>query len=291
MLVPHTQIGQGKEAYGFGITSSIDFRRDIGTNRSAYMLTAFPYGENLAFMSSPKLCKLREGAEEGFFLDIKYKGNSLTAKNGIELGIFGEWQGKKTVKTVILNGRPTIKGIGPFSCIASFQMDRQYFDWFDGEISIKVGKNEFKTPVLDATKKNVNIPSTTELVFHAEDFCNLILPNDYKMYVIGWTMKSDFLQNCLKYPGWVWPKDSVDKFRNQPWSQITERDKTSLTRAGFADHIHRRPSSIKAGWLKTNGRGGGACCYVFPNIGRNGGIRETNLYVLPQDLSSFTDLI
>ena len=42
--------------------------------------------------------------------------------------------------------------------------------------------------------------------------------------------------------------------------------------------------------MKTTGRGGGACCYVYPNIGANGGVKETNLYVLPQDLRTIASL-
>ncbi len=42
--------------------------------------------------------------------------------------------------------------------------------------------------------------------------------------------------------------------------------------------------------MKTSGGpGGNACCYVFPNV-RGGGIRETNLYVLPQDLTIMDEL-
>ena len=40
-----------------------------------------------------------------------------------------------------------------------------------------------------------------------------------------------------------------------------------------------------------DGRGGGSCCYVFPNIGRNGGVKETNLFVLPQDLKTMDSLV
>ncbi|ABI67378.1 hypothetical protein [Syntrophomonas wolfei] len=44
MLVPHTQIGQEKEAYCFGLASSIDFRNNVEADRDGYILTAYPYG-------------------------------------------------------------------------------------------------------------------------------------------------------------------------------------------------------------------------------------------------------
>jgi hypothetical protein len=110
------------------------------------------------------------------------------------------------------------------------------------------------------------------------------------LYVIGWTRKDEFLQNCRKYTGWVWPMDKIDKYRNQAWSQITEDDQHRLETTGFAGSIQDKPRLLKAGWMKTTGRGGGACCYVFPNIGANGGVKETNLYILAQDLYTMNAL-
>lgn len=103
-------------------------------------------------------------------------------------------------------------------------------------------------------------------------------------------MKVDFLQACRKYSGWVWPNDRVNKFENQPWTQITEKDKSTISAVGFEDCIQTKPSLLRAGWMKTTGRGGGACCYVFPNIGHGGGVKETNLFVLPGDLWEIEDL-
>jgi hypothetical protein len=116
-----------------------------------------------------------------------------------------------------------------------------------------------------------------------------MLPQDYILYVVGWIPKNDFLQCCRKYPAWVWPDDKKDKFQNQAWSQITDGDIKTLTSAGFDDCIQKRPSKINAGWMKTTGRGNGAACYYFPNI-FGGGIKETNLYILPQDLYPMDEL-
>src|SRR5262249_29171410 len=101
MLVAHTQIGQDKESYCFAIASSIDLRKDIGTKRTAYALTAFPYGEHLPFLSSKKLCLLREVINKGFFLELLYESNSLLSPE-ITLSIIGEWAGKPSVPSVKL---------------------------------------------------------------------------------------------------------------------------------------------------------------------------------------------
>jgi hypothetical protein len=123
-----------------------------------------------------------------------------------------------------------------------------------------------------------------------EDFCNLVLPNDYKLYMIGWITKVDLLQACRQYPGWVWPLNAVDRYENTPWTQITEADQAKIERAGFGDCIQRNPSLLHAGWMKTTGKGGGACCYFYPNIGRMGGVKDINLYVLPKDLQTMDSL-
>jgi hypothetical protein len=288
MLVPHTQIEQSKEGYCFAIASSIDLRKDISTKRTAYALTAFPYGEHLAFLSSKKLCLLREEANKGFFLEFLYEANSLLTSE-ITLSVVGEWAGKAKVAPVkLLSG--VSKQVGPFSCISSFQMEKQSYDQFYGGIEILVKKNEFTKPVLNTLKRNTNVVPKAALVFARPDFCNLFLPTDYTLYVVGWTRKDEFLQACRQYTGWVWPMDSVDKFKNQAWSQITEDDQRRLEATGFGSSIQEKPRMLRAGWLKTTGRGGGACCYVFPNIGANGGVKETNLYILARDLYTMDSL-
>jgi hypothetical protein len=279
MLVGHSQIEQSKEAYCFAIATSIDLRNDIDTNRADYALTAFPYGEYLSFLSSTKLCLLREEDNKGIFLELSYETDSIVASD-ITLSIIGEWAGKPRVQPVKL--KPNVaQTAGPFSCVASFQVDRNSYDVFYGAVEISVKKNEFSKAVLNSTKRNLNaIPKETFVLTHA-DFCNLFLPNDYTLYVVGWIYKDEFLKACRRYTGWVWPLDKVDKYSNRPW-EITEDDKTRLEGIGFASSIEGK--SLKAGWLKTHGRGGGACCFVYPNIGAHGGVKETNLYVLPQDL-------
>jgi hypothetical protein len=282
MLIAHTQIEQSKEGYCFAIASSIDIRRDISTERTGYALTAFPFGEYLAFLSSKKLCILREEANTGFFLEFVYGEKSLLASE-VTLSVIGEWAGKPKVVPVKLQPG-TAKQVGPFSCISSFQLEKGSYDGFYGCLEISVKKNDFTVSVLNTQKRNTNVVPKNPLVLERTDFCNLFLPKNYTLHVLGWIPKDEFLDACRQYTGWVWPKDSVDKFKNQAWTQITEADWKTLEKAGFADCIQDNPRLLKAGWLKTTGRGGGACCYVYPNIGSNGGVSETNLYILPVDL-------
>ena len=180
--------------------------------------------------------------------------------------------------------------ITPFSCVASVGMVKQSYDNFDGTISIDVCQNDFTEIVYNSNRRNINTPPCTPLKFTEADFCNLFLPSSYVLHIIGWIHKEDFLNACQQYSGWVWPKDSVNKYHNQPWDQISERDQNMLSKNGFADAIQDTPRLLNAGWLKTTGRGNGACCYVYPNVPRAGGVSETNLYILPSDLYSMASL-
>ena len=158
-------------------------------------------------------------------------------------------------------------------------------------MTIAVSLNEFQTPFRNSRKVNINTIPENPLRFSREDFCDLRLPYDYTLYFLGWIPKEEFLSSFRRYPAYVWPDDKRDRALNQGWSQITEKDMDLISRLGIADRVSDAPSRINAGLLKTSGRGGGACCYVYPNIGRGGGVRETNLYVLPQDLYTMDSLL
>lgn len=286
MPVPHSQIDQSKEAYCFAISESADFRRNPLGNRSRNVLAAFPTGDWYAFFTSSKLCALREEARKGFYLRIKYTGTTLLSKPQITLRCIGEWEKKTNVFTIALSNNREERRVGPFSCLASFQIPTEIYNELEGHVEISVDKNEFVKEIFNTTGRDVNTAPSGALVLHKTDFCNLILPRDYKLYFIGWIPKETFLKECRKYPAWIWPVNAENPKENTPWTQITESDATHIERAGFSDCIQDKPRRFNAGWLKTTGIGnGGACCYVFPNIGGGrGGFLETNLYVLPQDL-------
>jgi len=285
MLMAHTQIGQDKEMYCFAIASSIDPRKDLFADRSNHKIAAFPVGEHLPFLSSKKLCQAREGAGKGFYLGCSYESNSLLEAEGATVQIIGEWAGSLCEREVPLSCGSEFE-TGPWSCVSAFQLQVKDLSYFTGNLHTRVLSNEFDGDVRNARMENVNQYPSEPLVLTLADFCNLILPDDYTLYFIGWTTKKDYLEACRKYHGWVWPKDSVNKYENQPWSP-TGDDHKLFERIGFAECV--TGGAVAFGALKTTGRGNGACCYVFPNT-HGGGLRETNLYVLPQDLNIMDDL-
>lgn len=290
MLVPHTQILQHKEAYCFVISSSSDPRHAVGKNRLFYRLTAFPYGESLPFLSSKRLCLAREGAERGIYIDCKYMSNALTDGSEIKLVIIGEWAGALQRCEIGMKSNSRVTNVGPFSCVSSFQISRDDYDRMYGTAEISVSKNELEDVVLNTARRNINVAPSTPVTISRSDFANLVLPADYTVYALGWIGKGEFFERCRNYLGWVWPMDKIDRYKNQAWSQITDNDRMTVKRVGLDDCIQAKPSLLRAGMLKTTGKGSGACCYVFPNIGYGGGVKETNLYVLPQDLHIMDEL-
>lgn len=287
MLVPHTQIAQDKEAYCFAIASSIDFRGDVHSNRTGYALTAFPSGEQMAFLSAKKLVLAREAAGQGFLVECGYYTDALLPLGDLCLTVIGEWNGQLVERELVLTPNQPVSGVGPFSCVSAFRVDRNSYEEMLGYVVVSVQDNDYTTPVYSSNRRTNYNRVPDPLVVRQSDFGNLVLPSDYTLYMLGWITKDEFLQKCRKYPAWVWPLNEVNRWENAAW-EVTSDDRQGLKRAGFEDSIEGK--SLHAGWMKTHGRGGGACCYVFPNIGRQGGVKETNLYVLPQDLHPMEEL-
>lgn len=293
MLIPHTQITQDKHAYCFAIASSIDPRnRSLRTRtESESRLVAFPYGEHLPFLTFKRLCLAREMANSGFSVTVSYQPDNLFGGEAIQFELIGEWDANVTRINLSLESGEYVEDVGPFSCLSAFSISSHSFDVLSGVISISITRNDFTDQFLNTQRVNVNVPPITDFHLSQADFCDLNLPLPYEIHFLGWIEKEDFLQRYKSYPSWVWPDDRIDSQSNRNWTQITERDKKLLDKLGL-DYTRQSPDgSIRAGLMKTTGHGGGACCYVFPNVPIRGGVSETNLYVLPNDLRPMNSLI
>lgn len=285
MLVPADQTSQDKDGYCFALARSIDFRKDLTTQRASKVFACFPWGDFVPFLQSKQLCVEREQAAKGVYLTLEWRPAGMFAPNCLKLTVIGEWAGKvATITAALVAGKPI--SVGPLSCVASLIADTDDFAaWGEGVVIMQIRKNEFTSEVLvKSTGRNVNTAPAGVCSFEKKDFCNLVLPDDYTLHFIGWTLKADFLQACRKYPAWVFPDDTVNKFENGAWTQITESDRKKLERTGFTDCIGRKPTSLNAGWMKMR-----ACCYTYPNQ-FGGGLRDMNIYVIPQDLNQMATL-
>lgn len=288
MLIPHNQIGQDKEIYCFAISSSVDLRRNNNAQRVADRLVAFPYGPAAEFLTHRRLCEAREQDHKGFRVSCTWEGQIGIFAGAVSLVLTGEWDGQIRFERITLKPGMSVKDVGPFSCLSSIEIDRESLQRLDGRIVVSVSSNDCTRVVRNSSQRNINQVPREPLVITQSDFCNLVLPNDYRLFVVGWISKDEFLTACRKYLGWIWPNDKVDPNANQQWIRVTEKDKGMLRKTGFDDCIIPG-KQLRAGWLKGHGQGG-ACCYYYPNIGRNGGVRETNLYVVPSDLRTMRTL-
>ena len=288
MLLAHTQIKQDKEICIFGISESRDFRKSVIGYRKANLIAAFPFGESMPFYISSKLCQLREAAKKGFCVDVSLESYGLFAVP-VQANILFEWQGKPQTANVKLSADGKSVRVGPMSLLSTVTVTPEEYGKLAGVIVVKTAKNDCRDFVPNSAMENINTTPSGTLRFGSGEFCNLVLPNEYKLHFVGWTTREEYLESTNKYTGWVWPIDSESKFLNKPWSQLTEKDLSLLEKLSLMGRVSRNPNQINVGLMKTTGRGQGACCYVFPNYFR-GGVRETNFYVLPQDLMPMATL-
>lgn len=291
MMMAHNQIEQPKDAYIFAISESIDFRRKVLEGRSEHLIVAYPFGEPIHFYTKKKLCLAREAAGKGFYISIAYEADGLfSSAEGITIDVLYEWNNAKKKTRVKIKAGEKSNSVGPISVFNCISLPSEEYERFTGAIFVKVAKNEFKDFVGDSSMTNINEVPDTDLAYTPKDFCNLVLPDRYALHYLGWIQKRDFLEACKKYPAYVWPIDKINRFENSEWSQVKDRDIKMLQSLGMIDRLDKKSSRISLGLLKTAGPGkSGACCYVFPNIFRSG-LKETNIYVLPQDLQTLSSL-
>ena len=285
MLVPHDQIGTKKDAYVFAISTSVDPRKEVLKQRASSCIAAFPYHQWMGFLSSTTLCAARESVRKGFTLEVYFESRLSTTEN-VRLYVIGEWDKKRQVEEISLKHGKKIIGQKPFSAISAFRLRREDYIKFRGKISISVSSNDFRGSVPDGNISNANWIPDTPLIFERNDFCNLVMPSDFIIYFIGWISTNEFMKSQIQYLPWMAPSNAQST-KNQIWDQISSRE-NSLMRQ-FPNHFLH--NSLQGGWMRKGYQSSGACCYMFPNIGKYGGVKETNLYVVPGDLNRMSDLI
>ena len=282
LLVPHTQIQQDtKDAFVFALSESQDFRKlnlagDYGVSKFA----VFPWGSWLPFLTSSKLALLREGSQQEMHLKIEINGSNFSSDD--QLVFVGESKGKSV--SYRISAEEGTQFVGPFSLLSSIYTEEIGTVRRLVELRVEVEDQGYADKVLNSAKRNINQAPEGALSFTSKDFCNLTLPEDYTLHFLGWITKEEFRDASIRRNPWVWPKDSVDKMKNQAWSTFSDRDKKDLGKI-YHDGVFRGG----VGALKTTGLGNGAACYFYPNM-YGGGVREMNFYCLPSDLWSVKSL-
>jgi len=273
LLIPYDQFSQNKDAYCFGISSSIDYRDQI-TGRSGYELYAYPDTDKQIGQFLVEDIESRESANVGFTLGLQFTGDD--PPEGHKVKVIGEWNGHIKEKWISIGEKQ--ETFGKIAGVDSFKIKKdtyQILDRTDTEISVEVIASDMDLPI-----KN------TPLRYSAEDFYNLLMPTDFTIYFIGWITKPEFQQRAMEHPGWK--KPSKKQFtQNQKWESMSSSDKRLFSSKNI-DWAVTDDGTVR-GALRKN-----SSCYYYPKINRQnlkyGGLQKTNLYVLPGDLRALDDL-
>lgn len=273
LLVPYDQFTHAKDAYCFGIASSIDYRNRI-TGREGYELYAFPDTDEQCGQFLVTEIESREQADRGFRLSVDSTGRDLPEEH--KLKIIGEWDGGIKEQWVPIGNQQT--PFGKIAGVDSFKIRKKTYRLLEqtgAEISINVVESDIELP-----KPN------TELTVSADDFHNLLIPADFTIYVLGWIPKLGFQNRALNHPGWTNPSQT-EFTRNQPWDNISSADKR-LFESKNVDWTVSEDNTVQGAVRKNSS------CYYYPKLNRQnihyGGLRKTNLYVVPADLHPVDDL-
>lgn len=267
LLVPFDQVKQNKDAYCFGISSSIDYRDQI-TGREGYELYAYPDTDEQLGQFLVADIESRERSTVGFTLGLQFTGED--PPTGHKVKVIGEWDGGITEKWVPIGERQAT--FGKLAGVDSFKIRKDTYDLLaqtDTEIAVEVTASDIELPVTDA-----------RLTFTADDFYNLLMPTDFTIYFVGWIPKSEFKQQATTHPGWTQPS-KTEFTQNQRWETLSNRDRRLFTSENIGWAV-TQDNTVRGALRKSSG------CYYYPKINRQqieyGGLRKTNLYVIPEDL-------
>ena len=273
LLVPYDQFTHAKDAYCFGITSSIDYRSRI-TGRDGYELYAFPNTDERIGQFLVTGIESREQADTGFSLSVRF--TSQDAPVGHKLKIIGEWDGRIKEQWVPIGDQQ--EPFGTLAGVNSFKIRKQTYQLLeqtDTAIAIEVVGSDSGLSETDA-----------RLTVSAADFHNLLMPTEFNLYVLGWIPKAAFQTRALNHPGWTNPSQT-EFTRNQHWNSISATDKR-LFASNNVDWTLTDEQTVRGAVRKNSG------CYYYPKINRqnidNGGLQKTNLYVVPADLRLLDEL-
>jgi hypothetical protein len=266
MLVPFDQFTQQKDAYCFGLSSSIDFRNTI-EGRKGYELYAFPKPDSTVGEFMMSNVKKRESTGQSFSLNVVLSNGNDHME--IDIKIIGEFDGGINEEWITIQDKSPVT-IERFSGINSFKIKKSGFDKLqqsNRKISISVEERSL---------------SDQPIQLDHDDFSNLLMPSNFSFYFIGWIPKAEFKTKAMKHPGWIGPSEDTF-YKNQRWDYLKPEEKHLLKNNGVSWAVD--PNGGVQGALRK-----GTGCYYYPKLTKDkpwiGGLRKTNLYVLPENLRS-----
>jgi hypothetical protein len=244
-----------KDAYVFAILDSEDYLSKVRESRNKHFIIASPSEKWMDFLNNKRLAQEREKADAGLDLTVK---SDLVSLDQDEPELYIGYERKESFfeERMRLTAGSTFE-IDNVSALSYIRLGDELPRSFVGEIAVSI-KNSLKGPVFSgARQRDLNESPGNKWKVTSDMFADLYLPGNVSIHFLGWISSSEFKETRSKYPSYGHPDDKIDPSVNQPGR---------TTEGGVL-------------FRKTN-------CYIYPNTGSiNGGLKNTNYYVVPGDLN------
>ena len=297
-----------KDSYIFGITETYeDIRKRKPSISDDGFWCAAPIQKAHYFFHSTRVIKLREEGGKGFKVNIYWKREQKSLiedeKDSLKITLFGEWDGDRQIEVMEVNCDETIVSRNEFSSLSCIRLNHPTILNDYDQIIISV-ENNFLEFVSKPTNPQINLNDPDfKWVLTKESFVNLKMPEDYKVFWIGYIPFKEFSSIFPKYKSYFIPHpnnmeiNTPGKATPRLLKQFTslDRKRKKAINRGLAIpwpeflSLVGKNNIINAGLLLAANRFGmtiGAACYYYPPYG----FHERALYVLPRDLYTMGSL-
>jgi|GEM_PF-2528495 len=308
MMLSHRQLSVIKDKdlliYGISHTSK-DFRKSDPDNIDGGYWVTGPCKDAFHFFQNPIAIKKREEAKEGFNVKtyLKRTQDTIEEQEPLKVTLIGEWDGHKETEQFELNPGCRYTSKNEFSSLCAVELDHPGSLLESDELIITASTN-YNGKIRKPTDPSRNLNNDNfQWELGKSDFVNLLVPDDYTIYWLGFISREEFFNRFQNYTGYFIPKgDNMDE--NQ-LAEAQEDDKKSFKRLDErreknienGEDIYRPKmmdliddeGNIDAGFMMAKYRGPkpiGGACYFYPPYA----IRESALYVLPKDLRVMDEL-
>lgn len=304
MMVPISQltIDKMKDSYIFGIAESFDDIRKIEPKISDNgFWCSVPFAKAFYFFHSVPSIRAREKNGQGFKVKITWKNPQQRFNDNsraVVFTLFGEWDEKKQFEDLKLNPREETSSVNEFSSLSCLKIDHPALLDHNDEFIISV-ENYFDQHVPKSTNPKINLnDSNFEWVLNKNSFVNLKVPQDYKVYWVGYIPFQEFASVFKDYNSYFIPLprnmdvNQEGRVNNRFEKRLRSFDKKRakaiekgipIPWPEFVPLMDIKTRTVKAGILLAAMAGPrpiGAACYYYPPYA----FQETAIYVLPKDL-------
>jgi len=306
--LPFTQINgiEEKDRYLFGISrTNDDIRKTEPDNDDGGFWVSGPCKDAFKFFQVPEAILKREEADQGFYVEVRWERSQNTLfdeNNDIELSLIGEWDGERLDEVMVLSPGEEKMSENEYSSLSTVKLNHPSM-LIDKDKLVISAESNYSGRIPKPTNPKIDLDNDDfDWTLTKDDFVNLHVPMDYKVYWLGWVPVEEFFEKFQKYESYFIPHpDNYDvnvpgkvtsKLREQLEREDRKRKKKinkgeDISRPKFSDLIDG--DSLHGGFLLAAYRGGhtlGAGSYYYPP--NPNAFREKALYILPADLNKMS---